>query len=73
MDELTHTVVATSLIAGAYYAEQFLKKRLMIESIIVSILETLEKEGFILTRKDRDGEKEIILINEIIAKVLHLL
>ena len=44
----------------------------MIEGIIVSILETLEKEGFILTRKDRDGEKEIILINEIIAKVLHL-
>lgn len=41
MDELTHTVVATSLIAGAYYAGQFLKKRLMIESIIVSILETL--------------------------------
>ena len=34
------------------------------------MLDTLEKEGFVATKEDEDGDKELILIEDIIKKEL---
>jgi hypothetical protein len=70
MDDVTHSLIATGAIAVAYYCGRYLSKRSMIEGIIESMLENLEKDGLIAIKKDKDGEKDIIPINEIVAKAL---
>jgi len=70
MDDVTHSLIATGAIAVAYYCGRYLSKRSMIEGIIESMLENLEKDGLIAIKKDKNGEKDIIPINEIIAKAL---
>jgi hypothetical protein len=34
------------------------------------MFDKLEKDGFIVTKLDKDGDKELIPINEVIAKAL---
>ena len=42
----------------------------MFEPIISKMLDKLESDGFIYTTTDKDGEKELIPISEVIAKTL---
>ena len=42
----------------------------MFEPIISKMLEKLEEDGFIYTTTDKDGDKELIPISEIIAESL---
>ena len=42
----------------------------MFEPIISKILDKLEADGYIYTKTDEDGDKELIRISEIIAKTL---
>ena len=42
----------------------------MFEPIISKMLEKLETDGFIYTTIDKDGDKELIPISEIMAKTL---
>ena len=34
------------------------------------MLDKLERDGFIATKLDKDGDKELILISEVVAKAL---
>ena len=56
--------------AGCYYAGHFLATKNMFESIISKMLDKLEADGFIYTTTDKDGDKELIPISEIIATSL---
>ena len=38
------------------------------ENVVGWVLDKLEKDGFVQTKTDKDGEKELIKISEIIAK-----
>lgn len=40
------------------------------ETIIESMLDNLEKDDLIRTKKDKNGEKDIIPVSELIAKAL---
>tara|TARA_B100001123_G_scaffold432121_1_gene554626 strand:- start:702 stop:872 length:171 start_codon:yes stop_codon:yes gene_type:complete len=44
-------------------------KKEILEDVISSMLDTLEKDGFIKTEIDENGEKELIPISEIKAKL----
>ena len=70
MDTYIHTIIATGCIAGAYYIGKYVSGKNMIENVIASLLEALEKDGFIATAFDKDGDKELIPVSELIAKAL---
>ena len=70
MDPILHTVIAAGCMAGCYYAGHFLATKNMFKSIISKMLDKLEADGFIYTTIDKDGEKELIPISEVIAKSL---
>ena len=70
MDSLLHTAIALSCMVGCYYAGHFFAKKNMFEPIISNMLDRLESDGYIYTKTDEDGEKELIPISEIIAKTL---
>ena len=70
MDSLLHTVIALGCMAGCYYAGYFFASRNMFEPIISKMLDKLEADGYIYTKTDEDGEKELIPISEIIAKTV---
>ena len=70
METYIHTMIATGCIAAAYYAGKYVSGKNMIEDIISNLLETLEKEGFIATAIDNDGDKELIPVSALIAKAL---
>ena len=43
MDMYTHTIIATVCIAGAFYAGLYFNKRSIMNSIVTSMLDTLER------------------------------
>ena len=68
MDVYTHTIIATSSIAVAYSLGRYVQNSTLHEKVVGWVLEKLEKDGFIQTKTDEDGDKELIKISEIIAK-----
>ena len=70
MDPILHTAIALGCMVGCFYAGHFLATRNMFEPIISKMLDKLEADGFIYTKLDKDGEKELIRISEIIAKTV---
>jgi len=56
--------------AGCYYIGHRLATKNMFEPIISKMLEKLEMDGFIYTKLDKDGDKELIPISEVVAKTL---
>ena len=70
MDSILHTAIALGCMAGSFYAGHFLASRNMFEPIISNLLDKLEADGYIYTKTDKDGEKELIRISEIIAKTV---
>ena len=70
MDPILHTVIALGCMAGCYYAGHFLAKKESFEPIVSGLLDKLEADGFIYTTTDKDGDKELIPVSEVVAKTL---
>ena len=70
MDPILHTIIAIGCMAGCYYVGHFLAKKRSFEPIVSGLLDKLESDGFIHTKLDKDGDKELIPISEIMAKTL---
>ena len=70
LNEYTHTLLALGLMIGAYLLGRYLEGRAIVENAIGSTLESLENGGYIRTTTDKDGDKELIPISEIMAKTL---
>ena len=70
MDPILHTAIALGCMVGCFYAGHFLATRNMFEPLISKMLDKLESDGFIYTKLDKDGDKELIPISEVIAKTL---
>ena len=62
-DPLILAIVTTIVLATFYYAGRYLAKRSLVEDVIETVLNSLEKDGLIETKTDKDGEKEIIPIS----------
>ena len=69
MDVYLHTFLAMGAIGAAYYAGNYFSKDAAVEDIVGSMLETLESEGYIKTKMDKDGDKELILIEDVIKQL----
>ena len=70
MDPTIHTIIAVGALAGAYHLGRFLAAKNLFDEIASKMLEKLEHDGYIAVKKDKDGEKDLIPISEIIAKAL---
>tara|TARA_Y100000590_G_scaffold414675_1_gene511786 strand:- start:1042 stop:1266 length:225 start_codon:yes stop_codon:yes gene_type:complete len=70
MDVITHTILAVGSIAVSYYAGAYFTSRSVFEKGISKMLDKLESDGFIATRLDKDGDKELVLISEVVANAL---
>ena len=68
MDVYLHTGIAVGCIAAAFYAGRFLAKKSVLDEVVTSMLSKLEDEGFIHTKRDKDGDKELVPISELIEK-----
>jgi DNA-binding PadR family transcriptional regulator len=64
----THTIIAVGAIAAAYSLGRYIQNDTLHEKVVGWVLDKLEEDGFIRTKIDEDGEKELIKIEEIIAK-----
>ena len=69
MDVYLHTFLAMSSIGAAYYAGHYFSTA-NVENIVGAMLETLEKEGFVETSLDKDGDKELVPISELVANAV---
>ena len=69
-DPILLTVITTTVLATFYYAGRYLAKRSLVENLIENVLESLEKDGLNATRTDKNGEKDIIPISDVIAKAV---
>ena len=70
MNVYLHTIVAVLPMIAAYLAGKHWGRESFVEDVIGSILEKLDKDGFIRTETDKDGEIELIRISEVVAKSL---
>ena len=70
MDATLHTLIAVGCLVVSFYVGSFLATRGLLDKIVCQVLDRLESEGFIMTEKDEDGEKELIPVSELIAKAL---
>ena len=70
MDPILHTVIALGCMGGCYYAGHFFATKNMFEPLVSKMLDKLEADGYIYTTTDKDGEKELIPISEVIAESL---
>ena len=70
MDATFHTLIAIGCLMTSFYVGAFFAKRGLLDKIVCHVLDSLESEGFIMTEKDKDGEKELIPVSELIAKAL---
>ena len=70
LNEYTHTLLAVGLMLGAYLLGRFMESRSIVENTVGHLLENLEKEGFIRTSVDKDGDKELIPISQIVAETV---
>ena len=71
MDTLTHTTIAIGSLALAYYIGYYSKAKTYTESLIVTMLNSLERDGFVVSELDEDGDKQLVPIKEVIAKALN--
>ena len=70
MDAILHTIIAVGCLMISFYTGWFFATRGLLEKIVCLLLDRLEFEGYIITEKDEDGEKELIPVSELIAKAL---
>jgi len=70
MDMVTHTLIAGACMAATYYWGRYLSKMDILENVVDTMFRTLEKEDFIRTVEDENGDRELVPISEILAKNL---
>ena len=70
MDAITHTLLAVVCMAGCYFWGRYLSKMDILENVVDTMFRTLEKQDFIRTVEDENGDKEFVPISEILAKNL---
>jgi len=61
-----HTIIAMGSIITAYVIGRYIQNDTLHQSVVGWVLDKLEADGFIQTKIDKDGEKELIKISEII-------
>ena len=71
MDPITHTLLAVGSLLVFFFVGEWIggKKKAddVLEKTVALTIETLERDGFIRTEIDKDGDVELIPISELIT------
>ena len=71
MDPITHTLLAVGSLLVFFFVGEWIggKKKTedVLEKTVALTIETLERDGFIRTEIDKDGDVELIPISELIT------
>ena len=70
MNVYLHTIISILLIFIAYLIGTGRGRESFVNDIVSNFLSTLDKEGFVRTETDEDGELELIPISEVVAESL---
>ena len=70
MNVYLHAVIAILPIFFAYWAGCIWGRKAFVENMLSDFISQLNKDGFIRTTKDKNGELKLVPISEIIAKSL---
>ena len=70
MNAYIHTIIAILPIFIAYWAGTGRGRDTFIKNVLNNLISKLDKDGFIRTETDEDGEVELIPISEVVAKSL---
>lgn len=68
MNVYIHTIIAIACMLVAYFAGVYWNRKDLIDKIVNSFLITLEREGFIRTAIDNDGDRELVPISTVVAE-----
>tara|TARA_Y100001951_G_C11291097_1_gene272215 strand:+ start:363 stop:599 length:237 start_codon:yes stop_codon:yes gene_type:complete len=71
MDATLHTLIAVGSLALFYFIGKYFGNRAVTEEAVDYVLHMLEKDGFIRTAIDKDGDKELIPISQIVADAVN--
>ena len=71
MDATLHTLIEVGSLALFYFIGKYFGNRAVTEEAVDYVLHMLEKDGFIRTAIDKDGDKELIPISEIVADAVN--
>ena len=71
MDPITHTLLAVGSLVGFFLVGEWLGRKKgtddTLEATVALTIETLERDGFLKTEIDSDGEVELVPISELIT------
>ena len=70
MDPTIHTIIVGLVIGLAYHAGRYFGNKKVFEDAISTCLDKLERDGYLAVKKDKDCEKDMIPISEIVAEAL---
>ena len=74
MDVFTHTLLAVGSLVCFFFAGEYLAKKKITENLAEDMVDAtitmLERDGLIRVETDKDGEKEIVPISEIVTETL---
>ena len=70
MNVYLHTIIAVLPMIAVYLAGKHWGRESFVEDVVGSLISKLDKDGFIRTETDEDGEVELIPISEVVAKSL---
>lgn len=68
MDATTHTLIAVVMLMAAYYFGRYFSKRSILEEIVNTMLDNLERDGYVSVKTNVAGEKELIKIEDLVKK-----
>ena len=71
LDVYTHTAVAITCLVGCYYWGRHFAKHEILSEVVGTMLDTLEKDGFVKMVIDEDGDKSLVPISEIENKIIN--
>ena len=70
MNVYLHAIIAILPIFIAYWVGRTWGRQAFVENMLSNFISQLNKDGFIRTTKDKNGELKLVPISEIIAKSL---
>ena len=71
MNPITYALITLICMIASFYFAKYFTVKSYFEDIVTNTLDRLESEGFILTKTDKDGEKELIPVSEAIVAAVN--
>ncbi len=71
MNPITYALITLTCMIASFYSAKYFALKESFEEIVINVLDRLEIDGFILTKTDKDGEKELVKVSEAIIDAVN--